>query len=65
MASRWRCGNCGYRLEADVPPEQCPGCRQKCEFIDGNPYVPLETPGATGDEAVPAALQPVVVPGSE
>jgi len=62
MTSRWRCGNCGYRLEADVPPEQCPGCRQACEFIDDNPYVPVETPGATGHEVVPAALQPVVVP---
>ena len=62
MANRWRCGNCGYRLEADVPPEQCPGCRQGCEFIDDNPYVPVDTPGATGDEVVPAALQPVVVP---
>ncbi len=62
MANRWRCGNCGYRLEADVPPEQCPGCRQHCEFIDDNPYVPVETPGATGDEVIPAELQPRVVP---
>ena len=62
MANRWRCGHCGYRLEADVPPEQCPGCRKSCEFIDDNPYVPVETPGPTGDEVIPAALQPRVLP---
>ena len=32
--NKWRCGNCGYRLEAMEPPTTCPSCKQKCEFID-------------------------------
>ena len=52
MANRWRCGSCGYRLEAEAPPEECPGCHEKCDFIDDNPYVPL-------DENAPAAVAPV------
>ena len=46
MKNKWRCGACGYRLEAEVPPEQCPGCHEKCGFMDDNPYVPA-------DEALP------------
>jgi len=39
--NKWRCGNCGYRLEtAEPPPGKCPGCGRKCEWIDDNPYVP-------------------------
>ncbi|MFW6107257.1 MAG: 4Fe-4S binding protein [bacterium] len=62
MANRWRCGNCGYRLEADVPPETCPGCRQKCEFIDDNPYVPVDQGEAARRPSLPQAQCPVVVP---
>jgi ferredoxin len=61
MANRWRCGACGYRLAAEAPPEECPGCHEKCDFIDDNPYVPTEgrPPGA---KPIPAELQPRVVP---
>ncbi|WP_169734760.1 rubredoxin-like domain-containing protein [Desulfitibacter alkalitolerans] len=38
--NKWKCGNCGYRLEAKEPPEQCPSCQQKCTFIDDNCYTP-------------------------
>ena len=30
----WKCGNCGYEFEADAPPETCPSCKEKCEFMD-------------------------------
>lgn len=40
MANKWKCGNCGYELEADTPPEVCPSCNKKCEFIDNNCYTP-------------------------
>ena len=56
MANKWRCGNCGYILEADVPLEVCPGCRQHCEFIDANPYVPVE------GEEIPADERPSIIP---
>jgi rubredoxin len=36
----WKCGKCGYELAADAPPEQCPACKEKCEFIDVTCYTP-------------------------
>ena len=39
MAS-WKCGKCGYTLEADVPPERCPSCKEKCDFVDVSCYIP-------------------------
>jgi rubredoxin len=36
----WRCSNCGYTLEADTPPEECPSCKGKCEFVDNTCYTP-------------------------
>jgi len=61
MANKWRCGNCGYRLEAEVPPQECPGCKQKCEFIDDNPYVPLDEGRPSSIGPMPDALKPRVV----
>jgi rubrerythrin len=39
MAS-WKCANCGYTFEADAPPDQCPSCKEKCEFLDNSCYTP-------------------------
>lgn len=36
----WKCGNCGYELESDAPPEKCPSCKEKCEFLDNTCYTP-------------------------
>ena len=44
MAS-WKCGNCGYTLEANGPPEQCPSCKEKCDFLDTTCYTPDCPPG--------------------
>lgn len=60
MANKWRCGSCGYRLEADAPPEQCPGCREKCDFIDENPYIGVEVGGPATGEVAPEDWQPRV-----
>ncbi len=62
MSNRWRCGSCGYRLEADEPPERCPGCKEACDFIDDSRYVPIEEGGPEGPEPAAAALLPRVVP---
>ena len=63
MANRWRCADCGYRLEADQPPEECPGCGQKCDFIDDNRYVPASEGGPVGPgDPIGADFQPIVVP---
>ncbi len=40
MAHKWKCGNCGYALEADAPPDRCPSCGNICEFIDAECYIP-------------------------
>jgi len=36
----WKCTKCGYTLQAPTPPEECPECKEKCEFIDVTCYVP-------------------------
>ena len=36
----WKCSNCGYTLQEPKPPEQCPSCKEKCEFIDVTCYIP-------------------------
>ncbi len=36
----WKCSNCGYNLDADVPPNECPSCKEKCEFVDVSCYTP-------------------------
>lgn len=64
MVNRWRCGNCGYRLEADAPPERCPGCREACDFIDDNRYVPVAEGGPEGPEPVAAPDMPQVDPAA-
>ena len=41
----WKCQICGYTFTADAPPEKCPSCKEKCEFVDNSCY----TPDCTGD----------------
>ena len=39
----WKCPHCGYTFEADagaVPPDTCPGCQDKCEFVNVSCYIP-------------------------
>lgn len=36
----WKCGKCGYELTADSPPDECPSCKEKCEFLDATCYTP-------------------------
>lgn len=36
----WKCKQCGYTMSAERPPEQCPSCKQKCEFLDVSCYIP-------------------------
>ena len=38
--SDWKCSNCGYTLQATSPPEPCPNCHEKCEFLDVTCYIP-------------------------
>jgi rubredoxin len=36
----WKCTKCGYTLTGDTPPEKCPMCNEKCEFVDVSCYIP-------------------------
>ena len=40
MKNTWKCTECGYTLETDAPPETCPGCNEKCEFVNVTCYIP-------------------------
>jgi rubredoxin len=36
----WKCSNCGYTFDADAHPNECPSCKEKCEFLDNTCYTP-------------------------
>jgi rubredoxin len=36
----WKCNNCGNTVTTDVPPDLCPSCSQKCEYVDVTCYIP-------------------------
>lgn len=39
---RWQCYRCSYKVEADTPPEECPGCHYSISFwIDQAEEAPL------------------------
>jgi HEAT repeat protein/rubredoxin len=38
--NEWKCSNCGYTLKTEAPPDQCPSCNQKCEFLNITCYIP-------------------------
>lgn len=40
MLVKWKCTVCGYTVEYESPPEQCPYCGEKCSFIDNSCYTP-------------------------
>ncbi len=37
---KWQCSNCRYIMEAEMPPETCPSCKETCAFIDVSCYTP-------------------------
>jgi len=36
----WKCEKCGYTLEAETPPDQCPSCKENCQFLNNTCYTP-------------------------
>ncbi|MBZ0157137.1 MAG: hypothetical protein K8I29_13105 [Alphaproteobacteria bacterium] len=36
----WKCNNCGNTIHADTPPDTCPSCKEKCEYVDVTCYIP-------------------------
>lgn len=38
--TQWKCSQCGYTFGAEMPPEECPACKEKCSFMDVSCYTP-------------------------
>jgi len=36
----WKCSKCGFLITAAMPPEKCPQCKEKCDFLDVTCYTP-------------------------
>lgn len=36
----WKCNNCGNTVDLANPPDICPSCKEKCEFVDVSCYIP-------------------------
>ena len=36
----WMCSECNYVLKAEVPPDECPNCHEKCAFTNITCYIP-------------------------
>ncbi|NLI33099.1 MAG: hypothetical protein GX422_10050 [Deltaproteobacteria bacterium] len=36
----FKCNSCGNTIDVVSPPDVCPACHQKCEFVDVTCYIP-------------------------
>jgi rubrerythrin len=36
----WKCSNCGNTIQVRIPPQTCPVCTKKCEFLNVTCYQP-------------------------
>ena len=36
----FKCNKCGNTIDVQSPPDTCPSCKEKCEFIDVTCYIP-------------------------
>ncbi|HXY61609.1 MAG TPA: hypothetical protein VEJ22_01635 [Nitrospirota bacterium] len=36
----WKCNKCGNAVTIDVPPDLCPSCKERCEYVDVTCYIP-------------------------
>ena len=54
--TKWMCSECGYQLEAEAPPEECPSCRAKCDFRDITCYTPECGTGENIDQKLAASF---------
>jgi rubredoxin len=38
--THWKCGNCEFTFTAATLPEECPECKEKCDFKNITCYTP-------------------------
>ena len=55
----WKWNKCGNTIPAETPPDLCPSCKQKCEYVDVTCYIP----GCGGPES--GSINPQVFKESE
>jgi rubredoxin len=36
----WKCAKCGFLITASIPPDVCPECGEKCDFLNVTCYTP-------------------------
>ena len=36
----WKCNKCGNTMNADIPPDTCPSCKEKCAYVNVTCYIP-------------------------
>ena len=36
----WKCSKCGFLITVATPPDTCPSCKEKCEFLNVTCYTP-------------------------
>ncbi|MFH0844854.1 MAG: hypothetical protein V1930_05205, partial [Pseudomonadota bacterium] len=36
----WKCAKCGFLMTAASPPDACPECKEKCDFLNVTCYTP-------------------------
>jgi len=55
--TNWKCNKCGNTVSLTAPPEVCPSCKERCEFIDVTCYIP-ECGGAGSGNIDPQVFVP-------
>ncbi len=38
--THWKCGNCSFSFTSATLPEECPDCKEKCDFKNITCYTP-------------------------
>lgn len=54
--AQWKCNKCGNTIDSPAPPETCPSCHEKCEFVDVSCYIP-ECGGPEAETINPQVFQ--------
>lgn len=36
----WKCSSCDNTITAEVPPDICPSCKERCAYVDVTCYIP-------------------------
>ena len=40
IMAMWKCNKCWNTVDGHIPPETCPSCKEKCEYVNVTCYIP-------------------------